>query len=58
MGDFTFEQGLWIFPQQVPMGARTYRTYRWGKHLQVWLMEGRDFRSPNKKPDGPRSGEQ
>jgi alkaline phosphatase D len=36
------------------MGSgKTYRTYRWGKDLQVWLPEGRDFRSPNTMPDGP-----
>lgn len=53
MGDFTFEQGLAIFREQVPMGERTYRTFRWGKDLQIWLVEGRDFRSPNTMPDGP-----
>lgn len=53
MGDFTFEQGLQLFRSEVPMGAKTYRTYRWGKDLQIWLMEGRDFRSPNDMPDGP-----
>ncbi len=53
MGDFTFEQGLGIFLEQVPMGPKTYRTVRWGKDLQVWMVEGRDFRSPNTMPDGP-----
>jgi len=38
----------------VPMGDSTYRTIRWGKDLQVWLPEGRDFRSPNPMPDGPQ----
>jgi alkaline phosphatase D len=33
------------------MGKNTYRTYRWGKDLQIWLMEGRDFRSPNNMAD-------
>lgn len=50
---FTFEQGQRIFPEQVPMGERTYRTRRWGKDLQVWFVEGRDFRSPNPASDGP-----
>lgn len=49
----TFTQGLGIFREQVPMGERTYRTYRWGKGLQVWLVEGRDFRSANTMRDGP-----
>ena len=53
MGDLTFEQGLKIFPQQVPMGESTYRTRRWGKDLQIWMVEGRDFRSANTAPDGP-----
>lgn len=35
------------------MGEKTYRTFRWGKGLQIWLTEGRDFRSPNNMPDGP-----
>jgi len=51
MGDFTFEQGQKVFLEQVPMGEKTYRTYRWGKDLQIWLVEGRDFRSPNDMAD-------
>ena len=54
MGDFTFEQGLGVFVEQVPMGEKTWRTYRWGRDLQIWLVEGRDFRSPNTMPDGPK----
>jgi len=53
MGDFTFEQGLEIFREQVPMGDKTYRTVRWGKDLQVWMVEGRDYRSANDAQDGP-----
>lgn len=53
MFQFTFAEGLAIFPHQVPMGELTYRTRRWGRDLQVWLVEGRDFRSPNNLPDGP-----
>ena len=53
MGDFTFEQGQAVFREQVPMGDRTWRTVRWGKDLQIWLVEGRDYRSPNTMPDGP-----
>jgi alkaline phosphatase D len=52
-GDLTWEQGLSLFREQVPMGDKTYRTVRWGMDLQVWLVEGRDFRSPNNMPDGP-----
>lgn len=53
MNPLTFEQGLEIYREQVPMGDRLYRTVRWGKGLQVWMVEGRDFRSPNNMPDGP-----
>jgi alkaline phosphatase D len=53
MGDFTFEQGQKVFLEQVPMGERTWRTFRWGRDLQIWLPEGRDFRSPNTMTDGP-----
>lgn len=53
LGKLTFAEGQNIFREQVPMGERTYRTFRWGKFLQVWLTEGRDFRSPNTDPDGP-----
>jgi len=53
MGDFTFEQGQMVFLEQVPMGDRTWRSIRWGKDLEIWLVEGRDFRSPNTMQDGP-----
>ena len=52
-GDLTFEQGLKIFREQVPMGEKTYRTFRWGKDVQIWMTENRDFRSPNTMKDGP-----
>ncbi|MFB3826228.1 MAG: alkaline phosphatase [Bryobacteraceae bacterium] len=50
---FTFEEGQRIFLQQAPVGGNLSRTFRWGRHLQIWLPEGRDFRSPNNAPDGP-----
>ena len=28
-------------------------TIRWGRDLQIWILEGRDYRSPNNMPDGP-----
>ncbi len=52
-GDLTFQEGLRIFREQVPMGDKTYRTVRWGRDLQIWMTENRDFRSPNKQADGP-----
>ncbi len=52
-GDLTWDEGLAIFHEQTPTGARPYRTIRWGKHVQIWLMEGREYRSRNDMPDGP-----
>ncbi|MDB4537187.1 alkaline phosphatase D family protein [Akkermansiaceae bacterium] len=52
-GDLTFDQGLSIFREQIPMGEKTYRTIRWGKDVQIWLTENRDFRSSNRDQDGP-----
>ena len=49
----TFEEGLAVFVEQTPAPERPYRTVRWGKGVQLWLVEGRDFRSPNDMPDGP-----
>jgi len=49
----TYEEGLRVFREQVPFD-KSYRTIRWGKGLQIWLVEVRDFRSPNRMPDGPR----
>jgi alkaline phosphatase D len=50
---FGFEEGKALFLEQVPAPASPYRTVRWGRALQVWLVEGRDFRSSNRAPDGP-----
>ncbi|MEL7499596.1 MAG: alkaline phosphatase D family protein [Planctomycetota bacterium] len=52
-GDISWEDGLKIFKEQFPIGDQPYRSVRWGKHLQIWLVEGRDFRSKNSLPDGP-----
>ncbi|MCI0379788.1 MAG: alkaline phosphatase D family protein [Gemmataceae bacterium] len=50
----TFNDGLAVYREQVPMSRLPYRTFRWGRGLQIWLMEGRDFRSPNTMADGPK----
>ena len=41
MGTFDFVTGQEIFRQQAPMGENIYRTYRWGRDLQVWFTDGR-----------------
>jgi len=51
--------GIDIFHEQVPIapaGAKdpkSYRTIRVSRDLQIWLTEGRDYRSSNTAPDGP-----
>ena len=51
--------GIEIFREQMPVfdaldrETPAYRTHRVHPHLQLWFTEGRDFRSPNKMPDGP-----
>ena len=49
----TFEDGQRIFREAVPVPDVPYRRLRWGRGLEIWLTEGRDFRSPNPAPDGP-----
>ncbi len=54
MGEFTFAEGQQIFRQQAPLAdGPSYRTVRWGRDLQLWFTDGRDFRTPNNKADGP-----
>lgn len=51
--------GLDVFREQVPVTdpagpeAETYRTYRVNGLVQIWMLEGRDYRSPNHLPDVP-----
>jgi len=51
--------GIDTFLEQLPIvdpkasNPTTYRTHRMGKDLQLWFVEGRDYRSPNNMPDGP-----
>jgi alkaline phosphatase D len=42
-----------VFKQVFPMGDKTYRTVRWGRGVQIWMTENRDYRSPNGMEDGP-----
>ncbi|MFT7535999.1 MAG: alkaline phosphatase D [Hyphomicrobiaceae bacterium] len=52
-GELTFARGLEIYREQLPVGDVPYRRVRWGKHLEVWFLEGREFRSSNRDADGP-----
>jgi alkaline phosphatase D len=53
-GIVSWERGLEIFDkEQFPSGQKPYKTVRWGKDLQIWITEGRNYRSHNTDPDGP-----
>jgi alkaline phosphatase D len=53
-GSVSFEQGLKLFnEEQFPSRDPRYQTVRWGRDLQIWILEGRDYRSPNTMKDGP-----
>jgi alkaline phosphatase D len=49
----TAAEGARVFRTVFPMSEKPYRTFRWGKGLQIWLTESREYRSPNDLPDGP-----
>ncbi|MFM8620165.1 MAG: alkaline phosphatase D family protein, partial [Opitutaceae bacterium] len=44
-GDLTFEDGLRIFREQTALPSPGERRVRWGRHLELWLLEGREHRS-------------
>ncbi|WP_166825641.1 alkaline phosphatase D family protein [Thalassoroseus pseudoceratinae] len=54
------DTGIAMFREQMPilpagdLASPTYRTHRVHKHLQLWFLEGRDYRSPNRMEDGPQ----
>lgn len=53
-GSVSFEQGVRLFnEEQFPSRTPRYTTVSWGKDLQFWILEGRDYRSPNTMKDGP-----
>ena len=51
-GTVGWERGLEIFDkEQFPYHDKYYKTIRWGKDLQVWITEGRNYRSKNSDED-------
>lgn len=53
-GTVDYQRGLEIFDQeQFPSHDKGYKTIQWGKDLQIWIVEGRNYRSKNTDPDGP-----
>ena len=55
MKDMTFEDGLQIWRAMTPIADKPYNTFRWGKDLQVWVIDGREYRDNNWIEDGPKS---
>lgn len=51
-GDLSVSLGLRIWKENVPLREKPYRTLRLGRDLQLWFLEGREYRSPNDMPDG------
>ncbi len=55
----THEIGAKNWREQLPVvdpdegDAKPYRTHRMNEDLQIWLVEGREYRSHNKMEDGP-----
>jgi alkaline phosphatase D len=52
------QTGIGVFREQMPIlpmsgSGPTYRTHRVHRDLQLWFVEGRDYRSDNRDPDGP-----
>lgn len=51
--------GIRTFREQMPVVPQgnatqpTYRTVRATRNAQLWFLEGRDYRSPNRMDDGP-----
>lgn len=52
-GELSWQDGIDLWNENIPQSEKPYRTFRWGKNLQIWLPEVRYFRSPKKMPDGP-----
>lgn len=53
-GAVSFAEGVRLFnEEQFPSRSPRYATVRWGRDLQLWVLEGRDYRSPHTIPDGP-----
>lgn len=46
-GELTYADGVRLFREQTALPEVANRTFRWGRDLQVWLTEGRDYRTPD-----------
>lgn len=53
-GNVKFAEGVKLFnEEQFPSHKTRYETISWGKDVQFWILEGRDYRSANNADDGP-----
>lgn len=53
-GTVSWNRGLEIFDkEQFPSHPKFYKTISWGKDLQIWITESRNYRSKNSDADGP-----
>lgn len=52
LGIETFREQMPVVPPSDPTRP-TFRTVRATRDVQLWLLEGRDYRSPNRMDDGP-----
>lgn len=51
-GNLSFKTGIDLWYEQTPMNKEfPFRTFRWGESLQLWFVEGREFRSDNATAD-------
>ncbi len=53
-GAVSFAEGVRLFnDEQFPSRDPRYAHIRWGRDLEIWILEGRDYRSANTAPVGP-----
>ncbi|MDN5200235.1 alkaline phosphatase D family protein [Fulvivirgaceae bacterium BMA10] len=51
-GDLSFDNDLKIWRENAAIKDKPYRTFRWGKDLQIWLVEGREYRDAGLPDNG------
>jgi alkaline phosphatase D len=48
-------QGRAAFLNYGVVGGRIYRSFRWGRDVELFLLDGRSYRSENDRPDTPQN---
>jgi alkaline phosphatase D len=43
----------WPIPGAPGEPTRLYRSVRWGRHVEAFILDTRQYRTPNETPDGP-----